>query len=310
MDWFNSDQRQMDDFVSANNWHVLLSPDPNATPSPGEGQGKVADDEGPKKYSPQVTLWLAKNFVDVSEDPIIGNQQSGKVFWQRIAEKYNAGRPRGSFERSYMKLRKHWGRVQKEMNKWNGKWMNVVRMWPSGHSEMDLVEKARAEFFSDGKKHFKYFDVWKIVEKNPKYTGGAEPAPSGAPKRTKVSPAGHYSSSEGGPPIDLNVTDDDVFLSSPSTQSRPMGTKTAKRKAKGKATASYSAMSPPPNPSLDKISDSMSDMSITWRMSQLTELTSRDTSTMPEFDLELHHEMIAYLRRVHLSVLAGGIKME
>ena len=73
--------------------------------------------------------------------------------------------------------------------------------------------------------------------------------------------------------------------------------KAAKRKAKGKATASYSAMPPPPpNPSLDKISDSMSDMSITLRMGQLTELTSRDTSTMSEYELELHREMIEYLR--------------
>ncbi|XP_042032390.1 glutathione S-transferase T3-like [Salvia splendens] len=254
----------MDDFINANNWHVPPSPDPNATPSPGlatnmeitspvstdeyeisdmepaEGRskGKVADEEGPKKYSPQETLWLAKNFIDVSEDPIIGNQLSDKVFWQRIVDKYNAGRPRGSFERSYVKLRKHSGRVQKEMNKWNDKWTNVVRMWPSGHSEMDLVEKARAESFSNGKKQFKYFDVWKLVEKSPKYTGGAEPAASGAQKRTKVSAVGHYSSSEGGSPIDLNVTDDDIFFSSPGTQSRPMGTKAAKRKANGKATAS------------------------------------------------------------------------
>ncbi|XP_042006020.1 uncharacterized protein LOC121754779 [Salvia splendens] len=274
MDWFNSDQRQMDDFVNANNWHVPPTPDPNATPSLGlptnmeitslvntneynisdmesaerRGKGKVADKEGPKKYSPQETMWLAKNFVNISEDAIIGNQQSDKVFWQQIAEKYNVGRPRGSFERSYVKLRKHWGRVQKAMNKWN--------------------------------------------EKSPKYTGGAESTASGAPKRTKVSAARHYSSSEGGPPIDLNVTDDDIFLSSPGTQSRSMGTKAAKRKAEGKATTSYSAMPPPPNPSLDKISDSVWDMSITLQMGQLTELTSRDTSTMSEFELELHHEMI------------------
>ncbi|XP_041994217.1 glutathione S-transferase T3-like [Salvia splendens] len=305
MEWFNNDELQMNEFVNGNNWYVPPTPNPDATPIPGvatnmeitspvdmepakgRGKGKVADDEGPKKYSPQETLWLAKNFVDVSEDPIIGNHQSGKVFWQRIAEKYNVGRPRGSFERSYVKLRKHWGRVQKEMNKWNGKWTNVLWMWPSRHSEMDLVDKAKAEFFSDGKKHFKYFDVWKIVEKSPKYTDGAEPAPSGAPKRTKVSAAGNYSSSEGGPTINLNVTDDDVSLSSSSTQSRPMGTKTVKRKVKGKATASYSAMPPPPpNHSLDKIFDSVSDkifdsvseMSITWWMSQLTELTSRESS--------------------------------
>ena len=52
---------------------------------------------------------------------------------------------------------------------------NIVRMWPSGHSEMDLVAKAWEEFYSDGKKHFKYYNNWKIVEKSPKYAGGAEP---------------------------------------------------------------------------------------------------------------------------------------
>ncbi|XP_047949156.1 uncharacterized protein LOC125194989 [Salvia hispanica] len=207
----------------------------------------------------------------------MASNMSGKVFWERIAQKYNVGRPRGSFERSYVKLRKHWGRVQKEMNKWNDKWTNVVQMWPSGHSDMDLVEKVRAKFFFDWKKQrkkqFKYFDVWMIVEKSPKYTGGTEPVASGTPKRTKVSTAGNYSSSEGGMAIDLNVTDDNVFLSSLGTQSRPMGTKAAKKKAKGKATTrSYPTMPlPPPNPSLDKISDSMSDMSITLRMGQLTE---------------------------------------
>ncbi|XP_042051331.1 glutathione S-transferase T3-like [Salvia splendens] len=185
MDWFNNDERQMNEFVNANNWYVPASPPSQLTPSPGvgsniditspvstdeyvisdmepavgRGKGKVADDEGPKKYSPQETLWLAKNYIDVANDPIIGNQQSGKVFWERIAEKYNAGRPKRSFEHSYVKLRKHWGRVQKEMSKWNGKWTNVVRMWPSGHNEMDLVEKAKEKFFADGKKHFKYFDV-------------------------------------------------------------------------------------------------------------------------------------------------------
>ena len=54
-------------------------------PAQGRGKAAAADDEGPKKYRPEETLWLAKNFVDVSEDPIIGNQQSSKVLWELIA---------------------------------------------------------------------------------------------------------------------------------------------------------------------------------------------------------------------------------
>ena len=49
-------------------------------PVAGRGKAAVVDDEEPKKYSPEETLWLARNFVYVSEDLVIGNQQSGKVF--------------------------------------------------------------------------------------------------------------------------------------------------------------------------------------------------------------------------------------
>ena len=149
-------------------------------PTEGRGKGKVVDEEGPKKYSPHETMWLAKNFIDVSEDPIIGNQQSTKVFWTRVADKYNSGRPKGS------------GPEGDEQVEWQVDECSLDVA--ERHSEMDLVEKAREELFSDGKKHFKYFDVLKIVEKSPTYTGGAEPAPRGAPKRNKVSATGHYSS--------------------------------------------------------------------------------------------------------------------
>ncbi|XP_047978854.1 glutathione S-transferase T3-like [Salvia hispanica] len=223
------------------------------------------------------------DFIDVSDDPIIGNHQTSKVFWERIAEKFNAGRPRRTYERSYMKLQKHWGRVQREFWK-----------WLSGHSEMDLMAKNNEEFYNDAKKHFTYYDVWKLMKKSPKYTGGAQPARSGAPKRTKVSTSINYSTSNGGPIIDLNVTDDDVLPSSPNTQSRPMGNKTTKRKAKGNATMSYPTMllPPSPNPSLDKMSDSMSEMNITLQMGHLRALMA---SAISEFELELQNKMIAFI---------------
>ena len=93
----------MNEFVNANNWYLPASPHASVAPSPGvasntspmdfpspgsideydisdmelvAGRGKAATavDEGPKKYSPEETLWLAKNFIDVSKDPIIENQ--------------------------------------------------------------------------------------------------------------------------------------------------------------------------------------------------------------------------------------------
>ena len=43
------------------------------------GKAAAADDESrPKKFSSEETLFLAKNFIDVFEDPIFGNVQQSK----------------------------------------------------------------------------------------------------------------------------------------------------------------------------------------------------------------------------------------
>lgn len=115
-------------------------------------------------------------------------------------------------------------------------------MWLSGHGEMDHVAKTRKEFYLAREKYFMYYDNLKILQSNPKFSGGAEQTRSGALKRTKFSASENYSTFDGGLTIDLNVTNDDVFGSFPSIQSHPMGTRAAKGKAKGKAATSYPTM--------------------------------------------------------------------
>ncbi|KAL1549420.1 hypothetical protein AAHA92_17527 [Salvia divinorum] len=114
MEWFNRNQREMEEFNTFNNWYLPASLEQHVTPSPAMGYttapvdllslastdeydisvmepvtqraGKVKDattidnDSWSKKYSSEETLFLANNFINVSEDPIIGNQQASKVF--------------------------------------------------------------------------------------------------------------------------------------------------------------------------------------------------------------------------------------
>ncbi|KAL1560216.1 hypothetical protein AAHA92_10457 [Salvia divinorum] len=200
MEWFNNDQREMEEFVASNNLDLPASPEQHVAPSLATGsttapvdlpslasideygisvmepisqragKGKVAvavdNDSRLKKYRPKETLFLAKNFIDVSEDPLIGN---------------HFGSTRTAFRRRF-------------------------------RSGME-------------------------VERSLKFSEGAEPVGSGAPKRTKVFAFGNYSTSDGGPTIDLNITDEDPDWSSSDTQSCLMGT-----------AANQSTMSvPPPN---------------------------------------------------------------
>ncbi|VFQ62889.1 unnamed protein product [Cuscuta campestris] len=73
----------------------------------GQSKAKVKKNDGPTKCTPAESLALAKFYIDVSEDAIIGNYQKHQLFWERVVEKYNAGRPKATPERDREMLRKH-----------------------------------------------------------------------------------------------------------------------------------------------------------------------------------------------------------
>ena len=113
--------------------------------------------------------------------------------------------------------------------KWGGKYTNAVRMWSSGHSEMDLVSKANDAFISD--EVFNYYEVWKLLQKSSKFSGGAEREV--VIEENKVYASENYFTKYGVRSINLSMPDEESNMSSPGTQSRLMESKTTKRKAKG-----------------------------------------------------------------------------
>ena len=104
----------------------------------------------------------------------------------------------------------------------------------SGCSDDDVRVKARQLYEASMKgKSFTLEHIWKVLEKAPKWAQVKSKLQMD--KRNKVTKVGSYTtSSDGHFPVNL---DDDSLA---SYEVRPMGTKAAKRAAKGKATSSES----------------------------------------------------------------------
>ncbi|EEC78761.1 hypothetical protein OsI_18987 [Oryza sativa Indica Group] len=64
-------------------------------------------------YTRKEDIQLCISWQSISSDPIIGNEQPGKAYWQRIAEHYHANRDFES-DRNANSLEHHWGNIQKE----------------------------------------------------------------------------------------------------------------------------------------------------------------------------------------------------
>ncbi|XP_073054105.1 uncharacterized protein [Primulina eburnea] len=74
-------------------------------------QNTDIDVEGMKKriiWKKEEDELLAKSYVILSDDPIIGNDQKENDSWRRVASYYNDNRPAGSCRRALKVIRSHW----------------------------------------------------------------------------------------------------------------------------------------------------------------------------------------------------------
>jgi len=99
----------------------------DATPSTG---GKGSSKRG-SNYSNLEDIQLCKSWIHISNDPIIGNDQPGKTYWERIANDFHKNRDFES-DRSANSLEHRFGIILKECMKFQGYYEEVERRHPSG----------------------------------------------------------------------------------------------------------------------------------------------------------------------------------
>lgn len=103
-----------------------------------------------------------------SNDPINGNGKKTDRYWGDVANEYNSTTPK-SRRRTTKQLKDHFQKIKKKVTWFCSSWKEAISIWPSGHSDDQILEKAEAiyEEYKDGPFTFKH--CWKILRDEPKW---------------------------------------------------------------------------------------------------------------------------------------------
>ncbi|CAD6236086.1 unnamed protein product [Miscanthus lutarioriparius] len=111
----------------------------DATPSTG---GKGSSKRG-SNYTNLEDIQLCKSWIHISNDPIIGNNQPGKTYWERIRNDFHSNRDFES-DRTPNSLEHRFGIILKECMKFQGYYEEVERRHPSGIPYKEHLLEAQA----------------------------------------------------------------------------------------------------------------------------------------------------------------------
>ena len=95
-----------------------------------ESTEKGASKRG-SNYTHNEDIQLCISWMNITNDPIIGNKQPGKTYWERIADDFHRNKDFES-DRTPNSLEHRWGVILKECMKFQGYYEEVERRHPSG----------------------------------------------------------------------------------------------------------------------------------------------------------------------------------
>lgn len=98
-------------------------------------------------YTISEDVLLCEVYLDISQDPITGRNQSSTEFWSRVEETYNERRLEHWECRSNRSVHSRMDTISAEVKKLNGCLRQVEYMNPSGASEEDIVSILLNLFF-------------------------------------------------------------------------------------------------------------------------------------------------------------------
>ncbi|CAI8604271.1 unnamed protein product [Vicia faba] len=139
---------------------------------------------------------LIQSWLNVSKDSIVGVDQKGDSFWNRIGEAYNKHRDTNYKERKPMALKGRWHKINPSIQKFVGCYKQAVSTQQSGSSESNIIQAAYKIYFQDEGEKFIFEAAWRLLKDEPKWLTGSSEAST---KRTKNSASGAYSSSSNPP---------------------------------------------------------------------------------------------------------------
>lgn len=134
-------------------------------------------------FTPSEDASIAKAWVDVSEDPIVGAEQKGDMFYDAITEAYNNKyKPSNREWRTTESVKKRSKLINRSCVAFGGCVARVHRMKPTGTSPDDLNNLATALYNEvdvcnandDCGAPFKFMMAWRVLCEHPKFMMEAE----------------------------------------------------------------------------------------------------------------------------------------
>jgi hypothetical protein len=205
-------------------------------------KGKTTKKKGPKaggkkvpNFYPEEDLFLCRAFVNVSENPIKGNNQKTDTFWTSIHEHFaklydeeteDKVEGCGGDRTAHSLMNRFQRQIQKNVNTWNGHYKQIKSTPQSGVNEEGYIEQANELFNEIEGKQFKFDKCIPILHQMPKFNpmkkwnsddeeeDTDDEVPDGEKKRAAVTTINEVSE-----PMGARLT-------------RPIGTKRAKKMAK------------------------------------------------------------------------------
>lgn len=176
-----------------------------------------------KKWSPADDEVLICAWLNTSKDAIVGIDQKGGTFWERVGEYYaESPHARGSGDRRlHLNCKQRWHKINDLTNKFCGSFAAAERQQSSGQGENDLLKAAHDIFTNDYNIKFNLEHAWRVLRFEQKWINLNTPKPTGPSKRKTGDDSAQSSSA--------NVDDHQI---------RPEGIKAAKaRRSNGAAKA-------------------------------------------------------------------------
>ncbi|XP_060190743.1 uncharacterized protein LOC132620030 [Lycium barbarum] len=117
-------------------------------------------------YSTNEDMVLCQVYLDVSQDPITGINQSRDNFWGRMEDGYNSAKDEYWEYRNKRSLECRIKVIEKAIRKLNGCVRQVENLHPSGASDKDIINQAKCLLMQDPnyKKDFKFDHVWDMMK--------------------------------------------------------------------------------------------------------------------------------------------------
>jgi hypothetical protein len=108
---------------------------------------------------------LARAYIVVSADPIIGDQQQSDTFWMKIAKRVLETSNPGNRARSQVALKSRWHQINHDVQKFIGHLNHIISLNISGENEAGKIARAKQLYLESQQKPFCFEGCWMILKK-------------------------------------------------------------------------------------------------------------------------------------------------